>query len=89
MPVGTIDEARAVAAGFHTQCEQSMQLLTGAGQRVADAQVAFLGRLGRTSHVKVVEVEARCQVARQKIAEAIQALDAARQAAEQFRASLS
>jgi hypothetical protein len=78
-----------VAAGFHTQSEQSMQQLTAAGQAVAQAQAAFLGRLGRTSHVKVIEVEARCQVARQKIAEAIQALDAARQAADQFRASLS
>jgi hypothetical protein len=87
--MGTIDEARAVAAGFHTQSEQSMQQLTAAGQAVAQAQAAFLGRLGRTSHVKVIEVEARCQVARQKIAEAIQALDAARQAADQFRASLS
>jgi hypothetical protein len=87
--MGTIDEARAVAAGFHTSSEQSMQLLATAGQTVAQAQVAFLGRLGRTSHVKVIEVEARCQVARQKIAEAIAALDAARQAAEQFRASLS
>jgi hypothetical protein len=87
--MGTIDEARAVAAGFHQQSEQGMQLLANAGQTVAQAQVAFLGRLGRTSHVKVIEVEARCQVARQKIAEAIQALDAARQAADQFRASLS
>jgi len=87
--MGTIDEARAVAAGFHQQAEQSMQALAGTGQAVANAQVAFLGRLGRTSHVKVIEVEARCQVARQKIAEAIQALDAARQAADQFRASLS
>ena len=87
--MGTIDEARAVAAGFHQQTEQTMQVLAGAGQAVATAQVAFLGRRGRTRHVKVVEVEARCQVARQKIAEAIQALDAARQAADQFRASLS
>ncbi len=87
--MGTIDEARAVAAGFHTQTEQSMQALASTGQAVAQAQVAFLGRLGRTSHVKVLEVEARCQVARQKIAEAIQALDAARQAADQFRSSLS
>jgi hypothetical protein len=87
--MGTIDEARAVAAGFHQQSEAGMQMLAGAGQAVAQAQTAFLGRLGRTSHVKVIEVEARCQVARQKIAEAIQALDAARQAADQFRASLS
>jgi len=87
--MGTIDEARAVAAGFHQQTEQSMQALAGVGQTVSQAQVAFLGRIGRTSHVKVIEVEARCQVARQKIAEAIQALDAARQAADQFRASLS
>jgi hypothetical protein len=87
--MGTIDEARAVAAGFHHSSEQGMQLLQSAGQTVAQAQVAFLGRLGRTSHVKVIEVEARCQVARQKIAEALQALDAARQAADSFRASLS
>jgi len=87
--MGTIDEARSAAAGFHQQCDQGMQLLTAAGQHVAKAQTAFLGRLGRTSHARVVEVEARCQVARQKVAEAIQALDAARQAADQFRASLS
>jgi hypothetical protein len=87
--MGTIDTARAVAAGFHQQSEQSMTMLKAAGQTVTQAQTAFLGQLGRTSHVKVIEVEARCQLARQKIAEAIEAMDAARQAAEQFRASLS
>ncbi len=87
--MGTIDEARAVAAGFHQQTEQTRLVGAGGGQAVSPAQVAFLGRLGRTSHTKVIEVEARCQVARQKIAEAIQALDAARQAADQFRSSLS
>jgi hypothetical protein len=87
--MGTIDTARAVAAGFHQQSEQSMTMLQAAGQTVATAQAAFLGQLGRTSHAKVIEVEARCQVARQKIAEALEALAAARQAADQFRASLS
>lgn len=87
--MGTIDQARAAAAGFHQASEQSLAMLRGAGEGVGQAQVAFLGRLGPTRHVQVVEVEARCAVARQKIAEAIQALDAARQAAETFRASLS
>jgi hypothetical protein len=60
-----------------------------AGEAIGQAQSAFLHQLGPTRQVQVIEVEARCQVARQKIAEAIQALDAARQAADRFRASLS
>jgi hypothetical protein len=87
--MGTIDEARAAAGSFNQKAEQSMTLLQGAGRGIADAQVAFLARLGRTSNHKVVEVEARCEAAKQKVAEAIQALNAARQAADQFRASLS
>jgi len=87
--MGTIDQARAAAAGFHQASEQSMLMLRAAGEAVGQAQVAFLGRLGPTRHVQVVEVEARCQIARQKVAEAIQALDAARQAADRFRSSLS
>ncbi len=87
--MGTIDEARAAAGGFHQASEQSMGMLRAAGEAVGQAQTAFLGRLGPTRHLQVVEVEARCQVARAKIAEAIQALDAARQAADRFRSSLS
>lgn len=87
--MGTIDQARAAAAGFHQSSEQSMVMLRAAGESVGQAQTAFLGRLGPTRHVQVVEVEARCAAARQKIAEALQALDAARQAADMFRASLS
>jgi hypothetical protein len=87
--MGTIDEARAAAGGFHQASEQSMVMLQAAGETVGQAAGAFLHRLGPTRHAQVVEVEARCQVARQKIAEAIQALDAARQAADRFRASLS
>jgi hypothetical protein len=87
--MGTIDQARSAAAGFHQASEQSMAMLKAAGEAVGQAQVAFLGQLGPTRHLQVVEVEARCQVARQKIAEAIQALDAARQASDRFRASLS
>jgi hypothetical protein len=87
--MGTIDQARSAAGGFHQSSEQSMVMLQAAGEAIGQAQAAFLGRLGPTRHVQVVEVEARCQVAKQKIAEAIQALDAARQAADQFRASLS
>ena len=87
--MGTIDQARAAAAGFRSASEQSMVMLQAAGESVGQAQVAFLTRLGPTRHVQVLEVEARCAVARQKIAEAIQALDAARQAADSFGAALS
>ncbi|MDQ1287050.1 MAG: hypothetical protein QG622_615 [Actinomycetota bacterium] len=87
--MGTIDQARAAATGFHQASEQGIVMLQSAGESVGQAQAAFLGKLGPTRHVQVVEVEARCAVARQKIAEAIQALDAARQAADLFRASLS
>jgi len=87
--MGTIDEARAAAGGFRQQAEQAMGLLQQAGRTIGEAQVAFLGKLGRTGNHKVIEVEARCEVARQKVAEALQALDAARQAADQFRGSLS
>jgi len=87
--MGTIDEARAVAAGFGQSSEQALGMLTSAGQTIAQAQTAFLTRLGPTSHAKVAEVEARCQVARQKVAEAIAALDAARRAAGEFRSGLS
>jgi hypothetical protein len=86
--MGTIDEARAAAGTFSQRAEQGMTMLQGAGRTIADAQVALLGRLGRTGNPRVVEVEARCEVARQKVAEAIQALNAARQAADQFRASI-
>jgi len=87
--MGTIDDARAAASGFHAASEQGMGMLQAAGEAVGQAQTAFLTRLGATHNVQVVEVEARCAVARQKIAEAVQALDAARQAADRFRASLS
>lgn len=87
--MGTIDEARAAAGGFRQASEQGMVMLQAAGEAVGQAQSAFLHRLGPTRHLQVVEVEARCQVARQKIAEAVQALDAARQAADRFQVSLS
>jgi|NGEPerStandDraft_6_1074524.scaffolds.fasta_scaffold352995_1 hypothetical protein len=87
--MGTIDEARAAAGGFHHQAEHGMGLLQQAGRTIGDAQVAFLATLGRTSNHTVIEVEARCEVAKHKVAEALQALDAARQAADRFRGSLS
>jgi hypothetical protein len=87
--MGTIDQARATATGFRQSCDESMVMLQAAGESIGQAQTAFLGTLGLTRHVQVVEVEARCAAARQKIAEAIQSLDAARQAADMFRASLS
>jgi hypothetical protein len=87
--MGTIDEARAAAGGFHHQADHGIGLLQQAGRTITEAQLAFLGRLGRTSNHTVIEVEARCQVAKQKVAEALQALDAAKQAADRFRGSLS
>lgn len=87
--MGTIDQARAAAAGFQQASEQGAALLRAAAEAVDQARAGFLGQLGPTRHAQVVEVEARCQVAKQKIAEAVQALEAARQASDQFRASLS
>jgi hypothetical protein len=87
--MGTIDDARAAASGFRQASDQTMVLLQSAGETITQAQAAFAARLGPTRHPQVSEVEARCQVARAKIAEALQALDAARHAADQFRASLA
>jgi hypothetical protein len=87
--VGHLDDARAAAAAFRTQTEQNINMFQAGGQKIAESQQAFRGRLGQTSNPKVGEVDARCNDAKQKIAEAIQALAAARQAAEQFAASLS
>lgn len=86
--MGHIDDARAAVATFRQDTEQNIQLLQSGGQKIADAQQGFHGRLGQTSHQKVAEIDARCNLAKQKVAEAIQALAAARQAAEQYAASL-
>jgi uncharacterized protein YukE len=87
--MGHLDDARAAAAAFRQQVEQNTNMLQAGGQKIAEAQQAFRGRLGQTSNPKVTEVDARCNDAKQKLAEAIQALTAARQAAEQFAASLA
>lgn len=86
--MGNMDDARAASAALREQVGQGIGRLQGVGQNVSAAQQGFRGRLGSTSHPKVVEAEARCRQAQQKINEAIQALGAAREAADQFSSSL-
>jgi hypothetical protein len=86
--MGHLDDARAAVAAFRQETEQNINMLQSGGQKIAEAQQGFHGRLGKTSHQKVAEIDARCNLAKQKVAEGIQALAAARQAAEQFAASL-
>jgi uncharacterized protein YukE len=87
--MGHLDDARAAAATFRQKTEQNMAMLQAAGQKIAESQQEFRGRLGQTSNPRVGEVDARCNVAKEKVAEAIQALAAAREAAEQFAATLA
>jgi hypothetical protein len=86
--MGHLDDARAAVAAFRQETEQNINLLQSGGQKIAEAHQRFRGQLGQTSNQKVAEVDARCNLAKQKAAEAIQALAAARQAAEEFAASL-
>ena len=87
--MGSLDEARAASATCKQQAGQLAGQLQAAGKGVVDAQQNFRGRLGSTSNPKVVEVEARCQAAKEKVAEAIQLLMAAGEAASQFSAGLN
>lgn len=87
--MGHLDDARAAVAQFRQNTEQNMNMMQASGQKVAESQQQFHGQLGKTSNPKVAEVDAACNTAKQKVSEALQALNAARQAAEQFAASLS
>jgi hypothetical protein len=86
--MGSFDESRAACATFKQQATKAIGQLQAGGQEVTAAQQAFRTRLGSTSNPKVLEVEARCQDARQKVAEAIQVLMAANEAAIQFASGL-
>ncbi|MBT8228440.1 MAG: hypothetical protein HKP61_17810 [Dactylosporangium sp.] len=86
--MGSLDEARAAAATFRQQLEQNITQLQSAGQGVISSQQGLRGRIGSTNQPKMLEAEARCQDARQKIAEAIQSVTAAREAAGHFSAAL-
>lgn len=86
--MGSIDEARAAAAMLRQQYGQGIGQLQSVGQSVGAAHQALRGRLGTTSHPKVLEAEGRCREAQRKIAEAIQALNAANEAAAEFSAGL-
>jgi|GEM_PF-3051137 len=87
--MGSLDEARGASTAYGQQAEQCIGQLQAAGQQISEAQQAFRGRLGNTSHPKVGEVDARSQEAKQRVHDAIQALNAAREAANQFAAGLS
>lgn len=87
--MGSFDEARAAAATFRQQIEQNIVQLQSIGQGVSGTQQGFRSRVGTTQQEKMLAVEARCQEAKQKVAEAIQALTAAREAAGQFSTALA
>ena len=86
--MGSMDDARTAAAVLRQQITDEIGQLQGIGQSVGSAQQELRGRLGRTSHPKVLETEGRCREAQQKIAEAIQALNAASEAAARFSTGL-
>ncbi|NNJ62753.1 MAG: hypothetical protein HKP61_17805 [Dactylosporangium sp.] len=83
-----MDDARAASATFRQNAGEGIGQLHGIGQSLSAAEQGFRGKLGNTSHPRVVEAEARCREARQKIADAVHALNAAREAADQLSAEL-
>ena len=87
--MGSFEEARAAVATFGERIGQNIGQLQGVGQQVIATHQGFRGRVGTTRQEEYRDVEARCQDAKQKVAEAIQALYAARAAASQFGSSLS
>lgn len=87
--MGSFEEARAAIATFEQQLNQNISQLQGIGQSVTAVQQSFVGRVGSTHQEKYRDVESRSHEAKQKVAEAIQALNAAKEAATQFGASLS
>ncbi|MBT8226184.1 MAG: hypothetical protein HKP61_16940 [Dactylosporangium sp.] len=86
--MGAVDDARAATAAFRQQASRGITQLEGIRQGVGAAQQNFRGQLGNTTHPRVAEAEARCRESQQKVADAIQALRAASEAAHQLTAGL-
>jgi hypothetical protein len=84
MRMPSLEEARAAVTTFGQRVEQNVGQLQGAGQGVVAAQRGYQDRLGHTSQENYRKVENTSQVARQRIADAIQELNGASAAARSF-----
>lgn len=86
--MGSVDESRAAAAQLRQQYAEVIGQLQAIEQGVGEAAQELRGRLGNTSHPKILEAEGRCREAQSKITAAIQSLSAASEAATQLTASM-